>query len=153
MSDQEFLHGAIHGSLLAVISKPPRGYWALLAAAWIWAIWSCAEYWRGNPNYSYGGIVPVLSLAYAARRLTRARSENIAHPILAVPIWIIFFLGIVAAAMFFGLEFARELGLHPIIVTWTLVGWLAEELCCARNCSRFCFSLRLFRGRLVSSSQ
>src|SRR5881227_2370428 len=46
MSDQEFLHGAIHGSLLAVISKPHRGYWALLAAAWIWAIWSCAEYWR-----------------------------------------------------------------------------------------------------------
>jgi hypothetical protein len=40
MSDQEFLHGAIHGSLLAVISKPHRGYWALLAAAWIWAIWS-----------------------------------------------------------------------------------------------------------------
>ena len=58
MSDQEFLHGAIHGSLLAVISKPHRGYWALLAAAWIWAIWSCAEYWRGNPNYSYGWIVP-----------------------------------------------------------------------------------------------
>lgn len=34
MSDQEFLHGAIHGSLLTVISKPHRGYWALLAAAW-----------------------------------------------------------------------------------------------------------------------
>ena len=75
MSDQEFLHGAIHGSLLAVISKPHRGYWALLAAAWIWAIWSCAEYWRGNPNYSY-----------AARRLTLAQSENIARPTLAVPI-------------------------------------------------------------------
>ncbi len=54
MSDQEFLHDAIHGSLLAVISKPHRGYWALLVAVWIWAIWSCAEYWRGNPNYSYG---------------------------------------------------------------------------------------------------
>jgi hypothetical protein len=49
MSDQEFLHSAIRDSLLAVISKPHRGYWALLAAAWIWAIWSCAEYWRGNP--------------------------------------------------------------------------------------------------------
>ena len=46
MSDQEFLHGAIHGSLLAVISKPHRGYWALLAPALSWAIWSCAEYWR-----------------------------------------------------------------------------------------------------------
>src|SRR5947207_11532137 len=81
MSDQEFLHGAIHGSLLTVISQPHRGYWALLAAAWIWAIWSCAEYWRGNPNYSgYGWIVPVLSLTYAARRLTLAKSENIARP-------------------------------------------------------------------------
>jgi hypothetical protein len=108
MSDQEFLHGAIHGSLLAVISKPHRGYWALLAAAWIWAIWSCAEYWRGNPNYSYGWIVPVLSLTCAARRLTLAQSENIARPTLAVPIWVIVFIGIVAAAIIFGLEFARE---------------------------------------------
>jgi hypothetical protein len=33
MSDQEFLHEAIQDSLLAVISKPHRGYWALLAAA------------------------------------------------------------------------------------------------------------------------
>src|SRR4029077_8894174 len=86
MSDQEFLHGSIHDSLLAVISKPHRGYWALLVAAWIWAIWSCAEYWRGNPNYSYDWIVPVLSLTYAARRLTLAQSENIARPTLAVPI-------------------------------------------------------------------
>jgi hypothetical protein len=80
MSDQEFLHSAIHSSLLAVISKPHRGYWALLAAAWIWAIWSCAEYWRGNPNYSYGWIVPVLSLTYAARRLTLAKSRKYRAP-------------------------------------------------------------------------
>jgi len=120
MSDQEFLHGAIHGSLLAVISKPHRGYWALLAAAWIWAIWSCAEYWRGNPNYSYGWIVPVLSLTYAARRLTLAKSENIARPTLAVPILVVVFIGIVAAAIIFGLEFAREQVLHPIIVIWTI---------------------------------
>jgi len=121
MSDQEFLHGAIHGSLLAVISKPHRGgYWALLAAAWIWAIWSCAEYWRGNPNYSYGWIVPLLSLTYAARRLLLAQSENIARSILAVPIWIIVFIGIVAGAIILGLEFAREQVLHPIIVIWTI---------------------------------
>src|SRR5438132_685282 len=120
MSDQEFLHGAIHGSLLTVISKPHRGYWALLAAAWIWAIWSCAEYWRGNPNYSYGWIVPVLSLTYAARRLTLAKSENIARPTLAVPIWVVIFIGIVAAAMIFGLEFAREQVWHPIIVIWAI---------------------------------
>jgi len=121
MSDQEFLHGAIHGSLLAVISKPHRGgYWALLAAAWIWAIWSCAEYWRGNPNYSYGWIVPLLSLTYAARRLLLAQSENIARSILAVPIWVIVFIGIVAGAIILGLEFAREQVLHPIIVIWTI---------------------------------
>src|SRR6266480_1021824 len=119
MTDQEFLHSPIHGSLLAVISKPHRG-WALLLAAWTWAIWSCAEYWRGNPNYSYGWIVPVLCLAYAARRLTLAQTENIARPILTVPIWLIVFLGIVAAAIFFGLEFAREQVWHPIIVIWTI---------------------------------
>ncbi len=89
-------------------------------AAWIWAVWSCAEYWRGNPNYSYGWIVPVLSLAYAARRLTLAQSENIARPILAFPIWLIVFFGIVAGAIIFGLEFAREQVWHPIIVIWTI---------------------------------
>ena len=126
MSDQEFLHSPIHGSLLAVISKPHRGCWALLLAAWTWAIWSCAEYWRGNPNYSYGWIVPVLGFAYAARRLTLAQiiagimPENIARPILPVSIWRIGFFGIVVAAIIFGLEFAREQVWHPIIVIWTI---------------------------------
>jgi exosortase len=120
MTDQEFLHSPIHGSLLAVISKPHRGCWALLLAAWTWAIWSCAEYWRGNPNFSYGWIVPVLGFAYAARRLTFAQSGNIARPILPVSIWLIGFLGIVVAAIIFGLEFAREQVWHPIIVIWTI---------------------------------
>src|SRR5438105_14402667 len=126
MTDQEFLHSPIHGSLLAVISKPHRGCWALLVAAWTWAIWSCAEYWRGNPNYSYGWIVPVLGFAYAARRLTLAQiiagimPENIARPILPVSIWRIGFFGIVVAAIIFGLEFAREQVWHPIIVIWTI---------------------------------
>jgi len=120
MSDQEFLHSPIHGSLLAVISKPHRGCWALLLAAWTWAIWSCAEYWRGNPNYSYGWIVPVLGLAYAARGLTLGQSKNIARPMFAVPIWLIIFSGIVAGATIFGLEFAREQVWHPIIVIWTI---------------------------------
>src|SRR5256885_13477284 len=120
MSDQEFLHAPIHGSLLAVISKPHCGCWALLLAAWTWAIWSCAEYWRANPNYSYGWIVPILGLAYAARRLTLAQSENIARPIFAIPIWLIVYFGIVAAAIFFGLEFAREQVWHPIIVIWAI---------------------------------
>ena len=120
MTDQEFLHSPIHGSLLAVISKPHRGCWALLLAAWTWAIWSCAEYWRGNPNYSYGWIVPVLGFAYAARRLTLAQNENIARPIRSVSIWLIGFFGIVVAAIIFGLEFAREQVWHPIIIIWTI---------------------------------
>src|SRR5207248_10488508 len=73
MTDQEFLHSSIHGSLLAVISKSHRGYWLLLVTAWTWAIWSCAEYWRGNPNYSYGWIVPVLGLD---RKSTRLNSSH-----------------------------------------------------------------------------
>jgi len=143
MSDQEFLHSAIHSSPLAVVSKPHRGYW-------IWAIWSCAEYWRGNPNYFFGWIVPVLSLTYAARRLTLAKSENIARPTLAVPIRVVIFIGIVAAAIIFALEFARQQVWHPIIVIWAIafvpitLTLLARCLAggrnlCARNCSRFCF--------------
>jgi len=62
----------------------------------------------------------VLSLTYAARRLTLAKSENIARPTLAVPIWVVVFIGIVAAAMIFGLEFAREQVWHPIIVIWAI---------------------------------
>lgn len=109
-----------------MISKPHRGYWALLVAAWTWAIWSCAEYWRANPNYSYGWIVPVLGLAYAARRLTLAQTiagimpENVGRPIFAVPLWLIVFFGMVAGPIFFGLEFAREQVWHPIVVIWTI---------------------------------
>src|SRR5438132_6899298 len=62
----------------------------------------------------------MLGLAYAARRLTIAQGENIARPIFAVPIWLIVYFGIVATAIFFGLEFAREQVWHPIIVIWAI---------------------------------
>ena len=39
-----------------------------LTALWTWAIWSCAEHWRGNPNYSYGWAVPLLALGFGLRR-------------------------------------------------------------------------------------
>jgi exosortase len=120
MSDQEFLHSPIHGSLLAVIFKARSGYWAMLLAAWTWAIWSCAEYWRGNPNYSYGWIVPVLCFAYAARRLTLAQNKTIADRALEIPIWLVVFFGIVAGTIIFGLEFGREQIWHPIIVIWAI---------------------------------
>src|SRR5437588_12560996 len=49
-----------------------------------------------------------------------AKSENIARPRLAVSIWVVVFIGIVAPAMIFRLEFAREQVWHPIIVIWAI---------------------------------
>jgi exosortase len=99
-----------------------HGYqiWALLVSSWGWAIWSCAEYWRGNPNYSYGWIVPVLSFVYAVRRLALTQLENVSQPVVTLPIWLYVFFGIVAGAAIFGLEFAREQVWHPIVVIWTI---------------------------------
>jgi hypothetical protein len=83
---------------------------------------------------------------------------------LAVPIRVVIFIGIVAAAMIFGLEFARQQVWHPIIVIWAIafvpitLTLLARCLAGGRNllCAELfpiLFSLLLFRGRLVSSSQ
>jgi exosortase len=99
-----------------------HGYqlWALLIGVWGWAIWSCAEYWRANPNYSYGWIVPVLTFVYAARRLALTQTESVSQPVVTLPIWSAVFFGIVAGTVIFGLEFAREQVWHPIIVIWTV---------------------------------
>jgi exosortase len=94
--------------------------WAMQLVLWGWAIWSCAEYWRGNPNYSYGWIVPVLVLGYAGRRLALAQIENVSRPVVTIPTWLLVFFGIVAGALIFALEFAREQVWHPIIVIWTI---------------------------------
>ncbi len=92
----------------------------LLFATWGWAIWSCAEYWRANPNYSYGWIVPVLTLFYAVRRLHLTSGEHHRRPVVKPPIWLNVLLGVLAGAMIFGLEFAREQVWHPMIVIWTI---------------------------------
>ena len=94
--------------------------WALLLVAWVWAIWSCAEYWRGNTNYSYGWIVRVLTFVYTARRLALTEIENISQSVFTLPIWLSGFFGIVAGVLIFGLEFARDQVWHPIVVTWTI---------------------------------
>ena len=47
-----------------------------LLALWTWAIWACAEHWRGNPNYSYGWAVPVLALAFGMRRYLLLRQDS-----------------------------------------------------------------------------
>jgi exosortase len=105
----------------------------LLVGLWTWAIWSCAEHWRGNANYSYGWIVPVLVAAFALRRFYLAgdpirQTSAVASASLGArsgrhynaAIWLAILLGLIAAAIFFGLEYAREQVLHPIIVIWLI---------------------------------
>ncbi|MEY2479952.1 MAG: hypothetical protein QOI04_879 [Verrucomicrobiota bacterium] len=82
---------------------------------WFWAIWSCAEHWAGNPNYSYGWIVPFLALGFGIRRA------------LAIPLHVdlanfpfsplnIGLLVLISGALVFALEFARVQMWHPEIV-------------------------------------
>ncbi len=92
----------------------------LLAAAWLWAIWSCAEHWRGNPNYSYGWIVPALVAAFAARRLSLVENTTARAWLEAIPLWLVALLAVIAAPVIFGLEFAREQVLHPMIIIWII---------------------------------
>ena len=115
------------------VSSPPaaapgRATWLsaaqpllMLGLVWGWAIWACAEYWRGNPNYSYGWSVPVLVAGFTLRRLLiynrepepvrLAGRQNRASQI------VIFFVGVVAVAC---LEYCREEVVHPIFVIWSI---------------------------------
>jgi exosortase len=96
---------------------------ALLIASWLWAIWSCAEHWRGNANYSYGWIVPALVAAFAVRRfclvenvgLSESRKSSVTDRRYN---WLAALIGVIAVPVFFVLEFAREQVLHPMIVIW-----------------------------------
>jgi exosortase len=115
-------------SLSAAESRSSRT-WALpwpglfLIAVWVWAIWSCAEHWRGNPNYSYGWAVPLLVVGFALRRYfgvnpnelgepeTRASSMSILPAIAMV---------LLACAGGFILEYARDQVWHQEIVLWTI---------------------------------
>jgi exosortase len=103
----------------------------LLLGAWFWAIWSCAEHWRGNPNYSYGWIVPALVAAFVVRRfhlyagvpssaVTSASVNASSDGRYRHGLWITLFLALIGAPVFFALEFAREQMLHPIIVIWLI---------------------------------
>src|SRR6266403_493200 len=62
-------------SLTIVRPSVPWGA-VVLVALWIWAIWSCAEHWRVNPNYSYGWAVPLLALGFGIRRYFMTASES-----------------------------------------------------------------------------
>ncbi|HAK07431.1 MAG TPA: hypothetical protein DCO65_09250 [Spartobacteria bacterium] len=84
-----------------------------------WAIWSCAEHWQNNPNYSYGWAVPPLVFGFGLRRAMLARSEiRVTAATFSTPVLIM--SAIAAAAVIFLLEFARVQMWHPEIVLWTI---------------------------------
>ena len=90
-----------------------------LITLWTWAIWSCAEHWRGNPNYSYGWVVPILSLGFGLRRYLRWHGPPPTAP--KQRSGQIFFGVILALGLLgFLLEYAREAMWHPEVVLWTL---------------------------------
>jgi exosortase len=102
------------------LSLPPIGSLFLLVALWTWAIWACAEHWRGNPNYSYGWAVPVLAVGFGVRRFLRLRDNDQAAAGKA-PGWITTVLSLVALASLGGaLEYGRETMWHPEIVLWSI---------------------------------
>ena len=85
---------------------------------WAWAIWSCAEHWRGNPNYSYGWIVPVLALGFGLRRYfaLEVRDLPVDRNGTAFSWPVAFALVLISGAVVFSLEFAREQMWHPQVV-------------------------------------
>lgn len=97
--------------------------WPLLVLLtfWGWTIWGCADYWRGNPNYSYGWSVPLLVAGFALRRFFIADSSKFGDRTSGQTLNAsgVFLLVIGAAAVFL-LEYAREQVLHPTIVIWSM---------------------------------
>ena len=90
----------------------------LFLGLWAWAIWSCAEHWRGNPNYSYGWVVPMLALGFGLRRYftlegrdasAGRKRADFSWPVAAA-------LALVSGAAVFALEFARQQMWHPQVV-------------------------------------
>ncbi len=89
----------------------------MFVGLWAWAIWSCAEHWRGNPNYSYGWAVPFLALCFGLRRYCRVRGgkERKEEGRTQFPIMPGIGLAFAFGALVFGLEFARQQIWHPQI--------------------------------------
>ncbi len=91
----------------------------LVLALWAWAIWSCAEYWRGNPNYSYGWLVPVLGLVFFLRRAAGvggSTARDVSQPALG---WVVG-AGLATMAGVFALEFSRTQVWHFVVVIWLI---------------------------------
>jgi exosortase len=98
--------------------------WALVlfVTMWAWAIWSCAEHWRGNSNYSYGWAVPLLALGFGIRRylLTASDSADRAGPDFQNRRRSGFFGAIALGVLGFLLEYSRQEMWHPQIVLWSI---------------------------------
>src|ERR1700730_9575212 len=116
-------------NLLAAQAKPFKlaalPWTALfLAGIWIWTIWSCAEHWWGNPNYSYGWAVPILAAGFAFRRyLLVGQSDSTATPSPSTQQMLILpsvGIALLAGAIFFALEYSRDQIWHPEIVLWSI---------------------------------
>src|SRR4051794_5983416 len=92
-----------------------------LAAIWTWAIWACAEHWRGNPNYSYGWAVPLLAFCFALRRyllLPEDWLRPVSHSEIRPGAFAVGCVGLGFAI--FGLEYGRVEMWHPEIVLWSI---------------------------------
>jgi exosortase len=90
-----------------------------LLGIWIWAIWSCAEHWLGNPNYSFGWVVPPLAFGFGIRRYLRIRDRGVKQscPGFSRPG---FLLVLAFGGLVFLLEYSRQQMWHPQIVLWTI---------------------------------
>lgn len=94
----------------------------VFVAMWTWAIWSCAEHWRGNPNYSYGWAVPLLALGFGIRRYLRTTGGSLDGSSSSFRLRSLagFFIALIWGALAFLLEYSREEMWHPQIVLWSI---------------------------------
>jgi exosortase len=94
----------------------------LVVAMWAWAIWSCAEHWRGNPNYSYGWAVPLLALGFGIRRYFLIASDPAEQwgPIFQHRGLARLCAALALGALGFLLEYSRQEMWHPQIVLWSI---------------------------------